>query len=321
VPASTPTCSRWAPDHVAACHLHGVAQPRTPLTVGANYVRGALMGAADVIPGVSGGTVALILGIYARLISSIRAAASAPVAILRGDLVRARARWTEVDWWLVVPLGVGILTAIAVGTVVLPGLLDRYPEGTRALFFGLIAASVPIPWRQMRERRRGLLVAVIFAAFAFVLVGLPPQTIEDPALVYVFVAASIAICAMILPGVSGAFLLYALGVYRATLEAVRDLDIIYVVVFGAGAVIGLGLFSKLLEWLFAHRHDATMAALVGLMAGSLRALWPWQDDDRGLLTPPTELSTLVLVGLVVVGFAVVTVLVRVSASREEPSTP
>jgi putative membrane protein len=121
---------------------------------------------------------------------------------------------------------------------------------------------------------------------------------------------------MILPGVSGAFLLYALGLYRPTLEAARDLDLLYIAVFGAGAVIGLGLFSRLLEWLFAHRHDATMAALVGLMAGSLRALWPWQDDDRALLGPPGDASTLVLLGLVVVGFAIVTVLVRVSATRE-----
>jgi putative membrane protein len=292
------------------------ARARTPLALGLNYLRGALMGAADVIPGVSGGTVALILGIYARLISSIRAAASAPVAILRGDRERARQRWTEVDWSLVLPLGVGIVTALAVGTIVLPGLLDRYPEGTRALFFGLIAASVPIPWRHMRERRRGLLVAAVFAVLAFVLVGLPPQTIENPPLPYVFVAASVAICAMILPGVSGAFLLYAMGVYRATLEAARDLDLLYVAVFGAGAVIGLGLFSKLLEWLFAHRHDATMAALVGLMAGSLRALWPWQDDDRGLLTPPGDASALVMLALVIAGFAIVTVLVRVSATRE-----
>jgi putative membrane protein len=292
------------------------ARPRTPLALAVNYLRGALMGAADVIPGVSGGTVALILGIYERLIRSIRSAASAPVAVLRGNRGRARERWGEVEWTLVLPLVAGIGTAIVVGSLVLPGLLDRYPEGTRALFFGLIAASVPIPWRAMRERRRGLLVAGAFAVLAFLLVGLPPQTIEDPHLVYVFVAASIAICAMILPGVSGAFLLYAMGVYRATLEAARDLDLLYVAVFGAGAAIGLGLFSKALEWLFEHRHDATMAALVGLMAGSLRALWPWQDDDRGLLGPPLDLSSVGLVGLVGLGFVIVTVLVGVGASRE-----
>jgi putative membrane protein len=304
-----------------AASLHGMdthtERPTTPLGLGLNYLRGALMGAADVVPGVSGGTVALILGIYTRLISSIRALASAPVAIARRDLDRARQRWSEVEWALVLPLAGGIGSALVVGTLVLPGLLDRYPEGTRALFFGLIAASVPIPWRQMRERRRGLLVAGLFAVLAYLLVGLPPQSIADPALLYVFVAASVAICAMILPGVSGAFLLYAMGVYRVTLEAIRDLDVLYVAVFGAGAVVGLGLFSKVLEWLLTRRHDATMAALVGLMAGSLRALWPWQDDDRGLLAPPADPSTLGLIALVAVGFAFVTLIVRIAGSREE----
>lgn len=273
-------------------------------TAAAHLARGALMGTADVIPGVSGGTIALIVGIYERLIASIRAAAS----------LRPR----DVEWGLVLPLAAGIAAALAVGTLVIPPLLDAYPAPSRALFLGLVAASLPVPWRRI-SRRGPREFAIIAAAGvgAFVLVGVPPREVVDPSAWQGAAAASVAICAMILPGVSGAFLLEAMGMYEPTLDALRHLDVVYVVAFTAGAVVGLGAFSRLLGWLLENRPDATMAALVGLMGGALRALWPWVDEDRSLLAPPADAGTvLVVVALAAAGFVAVTALVAWGIRRE-----
>ncbi|CAN5267537.1 DUF368 domain-containing protein [soil metagenome] len=296
----------------------------TSAAVLAHYLRGCAMGSADIVPGVSGGTVALILGIYERLIGSIRAAASVPLAAARGDRRRARSLLREVEWALVLPLAAGIASALVVGAAVIPGLMERHPEGSRALFFGLIAAALPIPWRRVRARRASVYgIAAIAAAGAFALVGLPPAELAEPALPLVFAAASVAIVAMILPGVSGSFLLVIMGMYAPTLAAVNDRDLVYVAVFAAGAVVGLGLFARLLEWLLAHRHDATMAALVGLMVGSLRALWPWQDADRGLLAPTADGSAWTVVGMAVLGLSLITVLAlverRLDGADEAPA--
>jgi putative membrane protein len=271
-----------------------------------HVLRGLLMGAADVIPGVSGGTVALVVGIYERFVGSVSAGASALFRFARLDLDGGRRRWKDVEWTLVIPLGLGIVTALVIGSRIIPGLLEAYPSEMRAVFFGLILGSLAVPYRRMSGvETREIALIVVFALIAFVLVGLPPREIAEPPLPLVFVLAAIAICAMILPGVSGAFMLLAFGIYRPTLEALSGLDLPYILVFVAGAGVGLGLFSQVLTWLLEHRHDVTMAALVGLMAGSLRALWPWLDEDRALLAPP-DLTALALAGvLAAVGVAVV----------------
>ncbi|MDQ3937387.1 MAG: DUF368 domain-containing protein, partial [Chloroflexota bacterium] len=216
-----------------------------PRPLVANFARGLLMGGADVIPGVSGGTVALIVGIYERLIRSIRMGASALVALVRLDRGGAMSRFRQVEWRLVLPLGAGIATALVIGARVIPPLLEHYREPVSAVFLGLILGSVVVPLRRI-ERLGGLELALIggFALAAFILVGLPPREIPDPDLVFVFAAAAIAICAMILPGVSGAYLLYVLGIYRPTLDAVTGLNLAYIATFLAGAVIGLGSFAR-----------------------------------------------------------------------------
>ncbi len=274
-----------------------------------HYAQGMLMGGADIIPGVSGGTVALIVGVYERLIDSMSAFFSALVAAVRGNRGRARSRIAEVEWRLVIPLLLGIGTAIAIGSQVIPPLMERYPEASRGLFFGLVAASIAIPW--MRIRRRGareLLIVAASAVAAFYLVGLPPSEGADPSLPRIFGSAAVAICAMILPGVSGAFLLTVMGRDEPTLRALGALNVPYVLVFVAGALTGLGVFSKLLHWLLHHRHDATMAALVGLMAGSLRALWPWQSEGREVMLPGPADPLVPVVALALLGFAVVSAL-------------
>ena len=294
-------------------------QTRSPVL---HYLQGLLMGGADVIPGVSGGTVALIVGIYEPLVGSVRAAASIPVALVRGDVAGARELFGEVHWRLVLPLAAGIVTALLVGARFIPGLLEQYPVQTRALFFGLIAGSVAVPWRRIRHRRGALYgIAVATTVAAFVLVGFPPREIAAPALPLVFGAAAIAICAMILPGLSGAFLLLVMGMYEPTLRAVHDRELAYVAVFMAGAAVGLGLFSRVLAYLLEHRHDATMAALVGLMIGSLRALWPYLDADRTILPPPTDVSALGTLGIAVLGFVLVAVLTRFGGATDEAVHP
>lgn len=298
-------------------HPHlGEPQRHPAVTVAANLARGALMGSFDVVPGVSGGTVALVVGIYERLIASIRAIVDVLLAVVRGDIPLAKERLREVEWWLIVPLGIGILAAIVTLARIIEPLLDEdtgHPEEARAVFFGLIIGSLVVPWKRAGgiHGARWLLVAA-GAAVAFVLSGMPDTEISDPALIAVFLSAMLAICAMILPGISGSFILLAIGMYAPTIAAVNDRDIVYVLVFAAGAAVGLGGFSKLLNWLLTHRHDATMAVLLGLMLGSLRAVWPWLDENRGLEAPPGGTEWLPELALALAAFAFVTAVITVA---------
>lgn len=297
-----------------------VSRPRALFT---HFSQGLLMGSADIIPGVSGGTMALIVGIYKNLIAAIGDAVTAVLLLARG---RAREAWQAflaLEWSLLLPVVGGIGLAIALGSLFIPELLDRYPVECRALFFGLVAASLVIPWRERKTSRPShFAIAVVAAVVAFFLVGLPRSAdAADPSLLRIGLTAAVAINAMILPGVSGAFLLEVLGLYRTTLEALRELDVVYIATFGLGAALGLGAVAKLLSWLLDRHHDVTMAVLVGLLAGSLRALWPWVGSvthvgsdgvatavpDPSVLLAPAEGWPLAL-GLALFGFAFVTAL-------------
>ena len=286
-----------------------------------HVLQGLLMGAADSVPGVSGGTMALIVGIYERLLASIGSGFRAIVALFRFDGQALRRHLRAVEWSLVVPLALGIGSAIVIAAGFVPDLLEERPVESRAVFLGLVAASLVVPWSAIAERTpRSVLVVVAAAVPAFVLSGLPPGSVDDPALPVVLLGAMVAVSAMILPGVSGSFLLLVAGLYEPTLRAVDDRDVLYLAVFALGMVIGLGLFSLLLGRLLERHHDVTMAALVGLMAGSLRALWPWQDETRGLLGPEAPLIPLVLVAI---GAAVVLGIHAFARRRVEvaPSAP
>jgi len=290
-------------------------------SLGWHYLHGLMMGTADVVPGVSGGTVALIVGIYRRLIDSIRNFVSAPVALVKGAGTAAAVHLRAVEWTLVLPLAAGILTALVIGARFIPGILEEYPIHSRALFFGLIAGSLALPWRRIETYLPRLYwAAAIAAVIAFVLVGLPPREVVDPALPVVFAAASIAICAMILPGVSGAFLLLVMGMYEVTLRALDGRDWLYILVFAGGALVGIGVFAKVLGYLLDRWHDLTMAALVGLMVGSLRALWPYQDADRALLAPPMDDSLVTVLLIAVAGFALVAGVIAYAARVESEVT-
>lgn len=274
-----------------------------------HYAQGLLMGGADIIPGVSGGTMALIVGIYRRLIAALSSVFSSIVALITADITAFRERLRATEWSLLIPLGLGIITALLIGARVIPTLMETYPHESLGLFFGLVAGSIIIPWQRI-DRKSPLIfgVAIAAAVVAYLLTGIPSRTGTEPGMLRVFVSAAVAICAMILPGVSGAFLLKAMGMYEVTLAAVNGPDFAYVLVFILGAVVGLGLFSKLLNWLLSSRYNITMAALVGLMAGALRALWPWQAADRTLQLPQSGDPVWTVVALALIGFVFVTVL-------------
>ena len=299
-----------------------------PLLV--RFAKGLLMGGADIIPGVSGGTMALIVGIYKDLIGAIGDAFSAVLTLVRGRGGEALRMFRALDWGLLLPVVVGIFVAIGIGSLFIPELLERYPVECRALFFGLVAASLAVPWRERHGHETWhVAVAAVAAVVAFVLVGLPRSgDAADPGALRIAATAAVSINAMILPGVSGAFLLEVFGLYRTTLEALRSLDAGYIAAFAGGAGVGLGLAAKGLSWLLDRYHDATMAVLVGLLAGSLRALWPWvgfvehtgsdgvveRVPDPSVLLAPGAGWPLAL-GLAVLGFALVMGLVVIGQRR------
>ncbi|MDD7944592.1 DUF368 domain-containing protein [Microbacterium sp. NE2HP2] len=266
--------------------------------------RGALIGTVEIIPGVSGGTVALIIGVYETLIESAghlaRGVARGVADGVRGrGLTRARAELAAVRWSVVLPVGIGMITAVLVASAVLAPIIEAEPVASRALFAGLILASLVVPIRMVggRWRMREYAVALVGAVAGFALTSLPQVDPLDPPLPVVALAAAFAVCALVLPGVSGSFLLLAVGMYAPTLAAVNERDFLYLGVFILGAMIGLGLFVSVLQWLLVHRRRIMLATMTGLMIGSLRALWPWQEGGAIQAPGPDALPALLLVVL------------------------
>ena len=275
-----------------------------------NGVRGALIGMAEMVPGVSGGTVALVTGVYPRLLDSGAHIVDAlKVAITGPDRgARIGRSLRAVDWWLLVPLMIGMVAVVFTLAGMMKGFVEGSPEIARGLFLGMVAASLVVPIRMARQSPGpGVAVtALVFlagAAVAFVLSGLPGGAQADPPLPVVFGAAAVAVCALVLPGVSGSYLLLAMGLYSATLGAVDDRNLTYLLVFAAGAFCGLALFVKVLDMLLEKHRRLTLMVMAGLMFGSLRALWPWRTEEAELLAPTDQWPTVllaVLAGAVVV---------------------
>ncbi len=237
-------------------------------------LRGFLMGAADIVPGVSGGTVALILGIYKDLISNVRAGAHALKQLITGDVGGGVDSIKAIDWLFLIPLGSGVLVAFALLRHPMEDLLVERPEGVAAVFCGLVAASCWLVWTSLTNRDPVRLAVIAGVAIvAFVLLGFNAGAIANPALPLFLATGAVAICAMILPGISGSFIMLMFGMYAAVLGG----SIPELLVFLVGAVIGLALFSSLLNWLLEHHEQTVMAALLGLMIGSIRVLWPWPN--------------------------------------------
>ncbi|RED92842.1 putative membrane protein [Marinoscillum furvescens DSM 4134] len=230
------------------------------------------MGGADVIPGVSGGTMALITGIYEELIDSIRSIDATALKLLLGFQIAAL--WRHINGSFLVNVFAGVLISIFSLAKLITFLLENHPIPVWSFFFGLILISAFYVLPRQRDWRAYIFL-VVGVVIAYTITSLAPA--ETPtALWFIFLSGAIAICAMILPGISGSFILLLLGKYEYVLGAVKSFDLGVIVVFALGCAIGIVTFSKLIHWLLHHQKVATLSILAGFMLGSLNKIWPWK---------------------------------------------
>lgn len=297
--------------------------------------KGFSMGAADVVPGVSGGTMAFILGIYEELLDSIRAFLS-PAAFMLVIKLKWKEAFNTLPWPFLLTLFTGIMTAIFTLAKFLEWMLNNRPELLWSFFFGLVAASILTVIKRVKNWNAAAFVAVIVGAIAaWIIVGMVPAEMTHNPL-FLFVSGFIAICAMILPGISGSFILVLLGQYEYILSAVNNRDFITLALVAAGAVVGLGTFAQVLGWLFKRYHDVTVAVLIGFMAGSLRKIWPWKEtlsfmtDRHGEMVPIEQINVLppgltsevmLAILLAIIGFALVMAIEYVGTRKEKVAEP
>ncbi|HFC11263.1 MAG TPA: DUF368 domain-containing protein [Anaerolineae bacterium] len=280
---------------------------------------GFLMGICEIIPGVSGGTMAFILGIYEELIQSIRDV-SEPEFIKAVTGFKIKRIFEILNWQFLGTLFVGMLVAIVALAEVVGRLLETKPAMIWSFFFGLVLASIILIGRRIAQWTPlliGILVAVAVSVF-FIFGG---SGITTPDTWWAFIlSGAVAICAFILPGISGSFVLVLLGKYDQVLDAVRGLDIVTVGLVGVGAVLGLITFARVVGWLFENYHDIVVAALSGLMVGSLRVIWPWKINPACLdqhvpctnALPVFNSSLLLAIGLMVAGVVTILAIERFS---------
>lgn len=281
-----------------------------------NLIRGALIGIVETIPGISGGTVALVVGIYQQLIESASAFIQWGLCLIRGRREQARQYWGKISWRLLIPLGIGMVAAVFTVAGPVVNLVETYPEQMRSLFFGMVAASVLVPLLMVRDdvqyhRKqlgwRHLVLFVVGAVVTFVVLSLPGTMDLEPRWYTIIPAAAIAVSALVLPGLSGSLVLLTVGLYEPTLRAVEALDIGYIAVFVAGLALGAVVIVQLMKWLLDHHHATTLVLLSGVMIGALRALWPYQAED-GALQPIGDAVGL-NVALALIGAVVVIVMI------------
>ena len=255
-------------------------------------LKGCAMGAADVVPGVSGGTIAFIAGIYEELVDSIKSINLHALKLL--FTLKLKAFWQQINGSFLFSILLGIGISIFSLAKLMTWLLEHYPIQIWSFFFGLIIASTVLVAKEIQRWHAGTVIALIIgAAVAYVITILSPS--ETPnAWWFIILSGAIAICAMILPGISGAFILLLMGKYAYILGAVSDLQFGILLLFAFGAVTGIVSFSHLLSWLLKKHHTATVATLTGFMVGSLNKVWPWKKtletytDSHGAVHPLVE---------------------------------
>ncbi|MFN5170866.1 MAG: DUF368 domain-containing protein [Cyclobacteriaceae bacterium] len=240
------------------------------------YVKGVSMGGADVIPGVSGGTIAFITGIYDELLHSIKSIDAEAIRLV--FTFRIAEAWKKVNGNFLIVLLAGLATAWISLARVMKHLLENYQIGTWSFFFGLIIISTFQVLRQVRQRNiKAVLSFIVGVVIAYLITLLSPTSTPD-ALWFIFLAGAIAICAMILPGISGAFILLLMGKYEFILtQTLIEFNIPVIATFAAGCLVGLWAFSHALTWVLDHYHDLTVALLAGFMVGFLNKIWPWRE--------------------------------------------
>ena len=292
-------------------------------------LKGMAMGAADVVPGVSGGTIAFITGIYQELISTI---SGINLGLFRTWKEEGfKAMWKEANGSFLVALLIGILISIFTVMRLTNYLLEAHPILIWSFFFGLILASIWFVAKQIPKWNFKIILALIIgAAIAIYIVTLPPMG-ANTNLWFLFLSGSIAVCAMILPGISGAFILVLLGAYKTVTEAAHNFDFKTLAVVALGAIVGLLSFSRLLKWLFDHYSSITLAVLTGFIAGSLNKIWPWKEVLESEMVGeklivlreasvwpgnyPGESHLLPAIVLILAGFTLILILERVATQK------
>ncbi len=294
-------------------------------------LKGVAMGAADAVPGVSGGTIAFISGIYEELISSI---SNINVALFKTLFKEGfKSFWQQLNGNFLLALTLGIIVSFVSFMRLAKYLLENHPILIWSFFFGLIVASIYFVGKQISKWNFPAVIALIIGAgIAYYVTQIPALgTNESP--LFLFFAGSIAICAMILPGISGSFILIILGAYKVLSDALHDVDIKKILTFTCGAIIGLLSFSHILKWLFKHYHNVTLALLTGFIFGSLNKVWPWKEtltwhtNSKGIKTPVLQESVSpfafngehylgLAISLMIIGFLTIFILEKIGTKKQ-----
>lgn len=241
-------------------------------------LKGMAMGAADVVPGVSGGTIAFITGIYEELLDTISSVNLEALKKLKNEGVKSF--WSHINGNFLVALFAGIAISFLTLAKLATYLMEHAPVQLWAFFFGLVAASIFYVGKQVEKWSAPSSIALVIGTVAaYFITVLPPLAASD-SLPFLFLAGMIAICAMILPGISGSFILLILGAYKVIMEAISDMNLMIIGVVAAGCLVGLLSFSRVLKWLFNNYKNITIAALTGFLIGSLNKLWPWKHVEQ-----------------------------------------
>lgn len=288
-------------------------------------LKGMGMGAADVVPGVSGGTIAFIVGIYQELLDSIKSISKDSLKLLFTG--KFTAFWKEINGNFLLSIVTGICISVFSLAKIITSLLVTHPILVWAFFFGLVLASTWFVSKDIKQWNWKTILSYIIgiAAAYYITVSTPTETPNN--LLFIFFCGAIAICAMILPGISGSFILVLLGKYFYIMEAVKSLNIMVMLVFTSGAFLGITTFARILSFALRKFHDITIAVLAGFMLGSLNKVWPWKKtietyiDSHGVSKPLVETNILPdqllweAVGLMILGFAIVYLLEKLSTKE------
>ena len=295
-------------------------------------LKGMAMGAADVVPGVSGGTIAFISGIYEELITSINNVNLSLLKTLKKDGFLAA--WKQLNGSFLLSLFIGIGISILSLAKGIKWLLENEPVLLWSFFFGLVLASILFIGKQINKWSIATVIVLLISAFvAFYITSLSALSTNE-SWWFLFLSGALAICAMILPGISGAFILVLLGAYKPVLDAVDNKDFKTIAIVGSGAIIGLLSFSKVLKWLFKHYHNLTLAILTGFVLGSLNKIWPWKKilsyrtNSKGVKVPfqdesisPFEFDgdnqLIFAIGLMLVGFLTIIILEKLGNTKSK----
>ena len=296
------------------------------------YLKGMAMGAADVVPGVSGGTIAFISGIYEELLNSISSFNLSLFSVLRKEGFSKV--WKLVNGSFLITLLLGISISILSFAKLIETLLENHPILIWSFFFGLVLASIIYIGKQITNWTKGsVLLLILGAILAFYITTLNPLMPVNSSPWFLFFAGMIAICAMILPGISGSFILVLLGAYKPVLNAINTKDFFNIIVFMVGAVLGLLTFSRVLKWLFSKYKNYTLAILIGFITGSLNKIWPWKEtiswrtNSKGIEVPFNTSSIspfsyegdsqLIMASLLAItGFCLILLLEKIAVTKE-----